>query len=285
MVANYHTACKVALLIACVILCPCSARADSGPSAEVHDLHALLPSLISSQLRASGDVLEPRGQASSITIQEVVIKGSDAIVHWTDADFPQFDGIAGLRHSAGRWWYVSSDFGTWPSLPAFGSALALAEDNTSLWIAEHKLGAHRFVNCDGSIEQLQGRLPGLFSPPCGWTDNLYEYVDSFFLRLTFGINRWSLPGVHFSSLYGGRLDTGFCFTTTLDSAQRINASGASIDVWFPYILNPEGRYTLSLAQVSQPVFATVHDNTLHFTLPAFSVEAREALDGEIRMVR
>jgi hypothetical protein len=271
------------ILVMCLALAPLLAGADSGPSTQVHTLRNDLPLLISSQMLGTGPVTFPYESRSSIKIEEVVVRGTDAVAYWKDLGLPSYDGIAGLHYSAGRWWYVSSEFGQFITEEARNKELASAREGVSSWINRAKLGAHDPVSCSGSLEQYQGKTPGLFWTPCGWWDTLHQYLDGFIVDVTFEVDRLSLPGVHFRSIYGARQDTGFFFTMSLDSSKSVNASRATINVWFPYVLEPTYKYTLSVAQLNQPIVATLQNNTLHFTLPAFSVDPHGTFVGEIRM--
>jgi hypothetical protein len=60
--------------------------------------------------------------------------------------------------------------------------------------------------------------------------------------------------------------------------------GTTIDVWFPFVLDDRLRYNLSFVSAGKPsgmIFGTAFDNTLHFVLPAFSVEPNAPLMAEI----
>jgi len=67
------------------------------------------------------------------------------------------------------------------------------------------------------------------------------------------------------------------------------STGSKIDVWFPYVLDPWRRYSLNVAFVTPEitdVIGTLHDNTLHFELPAFALSTERAgiaqIDGIVR---
>jgi hypothetical protein len=60
--------------------------------------------------------------------------------------------------------------------------------------------------------------------------------------------------------------------------------GTAVDIWFPFVLDDRLRYNLSFVSAGKPsgmIFGTVFDNTLHFVLPAFTIDAREPLMAEI----
>ncbi len=60
--------------------------------------------------------------------------------------------------------------------------------------------------------------------------------------------------------------------------------GTTIDVWFPFVLDDELRYTLSFFSDDKPsgqIAGTIFDNTLHFVLPAFVMAPGKTLMAEI----
>ncbi len=77
----------------------------------------------------------------------------------------------------------------------------------------------------------------------------------------------------------------FFFSATVKSASAVHVqSGTTIAVWFPFVLEPEQRYSLTIAHTDEPIgpiFGTLKDNTLQFVLPAFSMKPGAHLMGEI----
>ncbi len=78
----------------------------------------------------------------------------------------------------------------------------------------------------------------------------------------------------------------FFFSGTVQAAQPVHVqSGTTIDVWFPFVLDPSLRYSLTIAAPNAmslgPVEGTLKDNTLHFVLPAFTAPPGAELMGEI----
>lgn len=60
--------------------------------------------------------------------------------------------------------------------------------------------------------------------------------------------------------------------------------GTAIDIWFPFVLDDQLRYNLSFFSAGKPsgmIFGTLFDNTLHFVLPQFTIDPRDALMAEI----
>ncbi|HEX8805462.1 MAG TPA: hypothetical protein VF741_00880, partial [Candidatus Aquilonibacter sp.] len=84
--------------------------------------------------------------------------------------------------------------------------------------------------------------------------------------------------------FGG--NSYFFFSGTVQSTQPVHVQpGTTIDVWFPFVLDPSLRYSVTIAAPNVmsigPVEGTLADNTLHFTLPAFTAPPGADLMGEI----
>jgi len=77
----------------------------------------------------------------------------------------------------------------------------------------------------------------------------------------------------------------FFFSADVKSTQPVHVhAGTTIDVWFPFVLHPEKKYSLTIGYTDVPIGpieGTLKDNTLHFVLPAFSVKSGAHLMGEI----
>jgi hypothetical protein len=77
------------------------------------------------------------------------------------------------------------------------------------------------------------------------------------------------------------------FSGIVSSAKPIHVqAGTTIDVWFPFVLEPSLRYSLTIdPTVGTPIAVTLPGilakNTLHFTLPAFTLEPGADLMAEI----
>jgi len=78
----------------------------------------------------------------------------------------------------------------------------------------------------------------------------------------------------------------FFFSGTLDSPTTVHVdAGTKLSVWFPFVLDTTKTYSLTIAHVT-PVIGPINgtllrDNTLHFVLPAFTIEPGADIMGEI----
>lgn len=89
----------------------------------------------------------------------------------------------------------------------------------------------------------------------------------------------------YPTTYGFTSDSVAYFDLTVDSNAPIHFSpGTEIEVWFPFVLDDRLRYDFFLdgAQPALgPIVSDAFDNTLHFTLPAFTVTPGKELMSEI----
>lgn len=77
----------------------------------------------------------------------------------------------------------------------------------------------------------------------------------------------------------------YFFNLVTDATTPVNVQAAStLDVWFPFVLDPDDRYVLWLGFVDPDIEAlpgTLKDNALHFELPAFATRPGKTALGEI----
>jgi hypothetical protein len=73
----------------------------------------------------------------------------------------------------------------------------------------------------------------------------------------------------------------YCFFSgTVQSRKPIHVgAGTTIDVWFPFVLDPSLRYRLTIGSLR--VAGSLGHNSLHFSLPAFTVPPGVELTGAI----
>lgn len=80
-------------------------------------------------------------------------------------------------------------------------------------------------------------------------------------------------------------DSYFFLSATVESRTPIHVrAGTTIDVWFPFALETNKTYSLTIGFTDEPIGpidGTLKDNSLHFVLPAFSVHPGAHLMGEI----
>jgi len=101
-------------------------------------------------------------------------------------------------------------------------------------------------------------------------------VADFTTRIPTEAESWVSPGGNSYVFFSG----------TVQSPQAVHVqAGTTLDVWFPFVLDPSLRYNLSLAghgfSPIGHVDGTLKDNTLHFVLPAFTAPPGVDLMGEI----
>lgn len=160
----------------------------------------------------------------------------------------------------------------------------------------HRLGARWAVDAPGSASASPPPISisnagGVLAPQIAQTGG-YRFV------LAYSAND-APPGAAFAFVYGRvptsaeflayptvypiSADAVFYFDLTAGAAVRFGA-GSSLDVWFPFVLDDRLRYDLFVdgtAPAIGPIASRVFDNSLHFTLPAFSMPAGKAITGEI----
>jgi len=77
----------------------------------------------------------------------------------------------------------------------------------------------------------------------------------------------------------------YFFSLLTDAAAPVNVkAGSTLDVWFPFVLDPNEHYALWLGFVDPEISAipgTLRDNALHFELPAFTTRPGKTALGEI----
>ncbi len=77
----------------------------------------------------------------------------------------------------------------------------------------------------------------------------------------------------------------YYFDLTVDGAAPVHfASGTTVDVWVPWVLDQNMRYDLTIGFAQPyigPIFATLHDNVLHYELPGFTAIPGRTMMAEI----
>lgn len=80
-------------------------------------------------------------------------------------------------------------------------------------------------------------------------------------------------------------DGYFFFSSTVQSSVPIHVeAGTTIDVWFPFALDPSLYYGLTIAHADKPIGpidGTLKANVVHYVLPAFTLPPGATLMGEI----
>lgn len=222
-------------------------------------------------------------------IDGIVVKGNDAVAQWEGENTSWVDV---LYRRYDRWWLNVQDNLVWGACPdAHGR-------RSPIWklAAEHlpatqtpsppPPSALGYVapkeHCDSGAP-----LPTWESPSV-WYGSGYEMVlhpaANDAARLATFTTRLRAPTEAESWVTRGG-NSYFFFSATVQSTQPIHVqAGTRIDVWFPFVLKPDKKYSLTIGYTDAPVGpveGTLKDNTLHFVLPAFSVKPGAHLMGEI----
>ena len=249
---------------------------DAGPGKEVRAIRHDLPTLLAAD--ASG----------RIAVDGVVVDGNAALAQWHD---DRHHDVAYLTRRLHTWWLT---FGEIPNsdIPASLRARASAAlSEVPAWLL-----AHGAVTCPSRA-------------PCeidyGNPSFDYEYLRQRLLRpwntdgydVTIALApRDARPDAALFNL-SGRAPTEaeswlapqgnsfFFFSGTVKSANPIHVqAGTTIDVWFPFVLDPSLTYSLTIAHADAPIGpidGTLRDNVVHFELPAFVLSPGAELFGEI----
>jgi hypothetical protein len=272
-------------------LVPCNAYAqDAGPGREVKAIRHDLPILLQSRTK--------------ISIDAVAVAGDQALAQ-IDSDGAQ--KIVWLKRRLSRWWYVESiafdsegrasfcagDFGVRAKSPSPellqlaglpGNLVTVAVSALPLLQHAPSPGPATFnIHCDyaaPTAELTQRQL---------WGQGPYS-VTSDFAHNDAGANAYLLVFERIPTAAESWLTEGgnayFYFSAKFKhSPVAVHVSnGTTLDVWFPFVLDTNKTYSLTIAHVTPvigPINGTLKDNTLHFVLPAFAIEPDATMMGEI----
>jgi hypothetical protein len=252
-------------LIFALAVWPLVAHADdAGDLSDVRALEHDLPILRSLQ--------------SPITVESMRYFGIGAIVAWRIGHFHERDQML-KRYD--RWWFVQilstyEEPSPQPTCTPGGVCLT-SSGGISLFTPE---GTFR-----GPVLFGDG-----FGRPLWTTDGGYRVglhfaqsdssndaaITDFRTRIPTQAESWITPGGN----------SYFFFSGTVKSEQPVHVhAGTTLDVWFPFVLDDALRYSITLAAPHLmsigPIDGTLKDNTLHFTLPAFTAPPGADLMGEI----
>lgn len=189
--------------------------------------------------------------SSAIQIDHIEVNNGSATVKWHDAS--NDDYVSALKKRYDRWWLLTDT----DPCASTGTAETLFQANFPLRLTgDGYRVAIRFATNDA-------------------TDN--AGIESFTSRAPTETESW----VNYPSG-----NSYFFFSGTVQSTLPVHVqAGTTIDVWFPFVLDPSLRYSLTIAAPNVmsigPVDGTLADNTLHFVLPAFTAVPGADLMGEI----
>lgn len=243
-----------------VLIAPSSVRADDvGSRRDIRAIRHDLPTIL-------GNTATP--------VDDVVVDGTHAIVRVGKT-------VRGLEHIYDRWWDVESDYQQFPA-----PIRALAAEHISAFAQLSPPLESTGTLCDpGAIDSRASVCPIT-------TSGHYRMQAHFAPSDAAAGARFAIlgrrPSENESWTYrtiGGYGNAYFFFSLTLQSPSTLHIGGGStIDVHFPFALDPTYRYSITLANaqpVIGPIDGTLHENTLHFVLPAFAAAPNADLMGEI----
>jgi hypothetical protein len=236
-------------------------------------------------MRASAPILLDNYLARPLTIDDVVVDGDAAIATWHSAGKP---GVATFRRRNDVWWLVATFDTSSPAIKRTTAAIArdLAIPADLAWQTE----VH--VPDIDTQSQIQRQV---LQPACaGCLSTLWNDADGFEATLAFtaGTETWD-PGF---AIIGRAPTVGempptpyenayfFFRVVTKGSSPVMVRNGATLDIVFPYVLDTSKQYVLSLDFLRPDIEdlpGALHDNTLHFTLPAFETLPGKAAFGEV----
>jgi hypothetical protein len=283
--------------VAAAIAAPASAAGNRGTAVAIAAIRHDLPLLLAARLR---DVhVKP-------SVDWVVANGNNAVAMWHAG---KNRGIVSLRFRSDRWWWRGAATATWPGewtpmwvpgrqASCFGYAVAPGPPSA------HDLLAQGFID-KALADELSDRLRA--TPTTGipelkecFPDTRYiksptdAYDATFFHKEDVGWRWFTLHGRAAAGSSKATIpgaDTYYVFTL---SAQAFPAdappptitfaSGSTFEVWFPYVLPTDRRYTLRITGVlPEPasISGTLRNNVLRFVLPSFTLRTDVPAQGEI----
>ena len=256
-----------------------------GPAASISAIKHDVPFLLASSL----------GPRPKPALDLVYTDGSNAAVAWHSG---KAAGLVLLRIMRGRWWWVAaastvdSSFGYWTPLKSPGSEVSVCGANlvhspTAGNLLSAGLIARPFVTgLEPYLRVLRSGAPDdHLLPSCDYPSLYQDVTDGY--NATFD----SPDVLDQVSLHGGAPADSemppvyFEFTLSTHSSRPVAVkTGASIHVWFPFVLNQHERYSLMLTGADEDLASLTgyfKDNTLTFPIPAITLTSNVPLHGRI----
>jgi hypothetical protein len=241
------------------------------------------PHPILRDLRGSAPILLAHFVPSPM-LGDAVIEGDEAIVMWQSGGKP---GLATFRRRNDRWWVTG----------VFDRSGPAVKQQPQEWVRKVSVSPALVARAEEHVAGFDTQMPiarPFEEAACAaCPSRLWNFNDGFETTLTFdsATPTWD-PGFAIR----GRAPTVaempptphenafYFFSVVTKGAQPVVLKSATLDVWFPYVLDAKQKYALLLGFVRpniEDVRGTLSGNTLHFVLPAFStVPGKDAL-GEI----
>ena len=298
-----------AFLAVSLLLAAGIARADDyGPHPALRAIRSALPVLLATRLK----VLHA---TERVTVPDVVVDGNSAIAGWSAG---HANGLALFARHPNGWWMtgeanrVLENYWSYDNPGALPICVRASVGPTSEDLRQElhppvrllELAAAHIAEIaqgDAELAAYSRAHPGAFRP--GYHEDCFTVGEPPLVSTLGGyLATWTFPAhAAGSSLRNftfrsraptdGEMapargaDSIFFFTIQSRDAQNARvASGSTLDVWSPFVLDPSLRYTLTLAlgdPTIGPLAGTLGDNTLHFALPAFTAPPSVELMGEI----
>lgn len=284
---------------------------DYGPRRDVRAVRAAVPVLIAARARALS-------VAEQVRVSDVVVVGDEAVALW-NAGIQS--GIVGLRRRYDSWWVsgqVDRDASETTELYWFvdlPGALPTCRDSGGFAAAPDALPVElnlspstisiaatqiAIIAEDGAREAAWRKLHPTLIVPYGIQRDCFtvrtkpsfeDYSGGYRANLT-----WTTPASLDIARFTGRAPTlaefsgqapgadAFYFFSVAFGGTGARVTGATLDVWFPFVLDPQLRYALGIAGTgitTAPLTGILRDNVLHFALPPITLPPNGELMGEI----
>ena len=302
----------VALLLLVSAL-PLAARADDyGPRRDIAAIRHDLP-IIERQAEMYPGVVR------SVAIDSVIVDEGDALAQWHDTGTDE-RAIARLNYKYGRWWLLQSTSfgdrgyllahcppdsaptpqflikaGVNPTLAALaGEHMPIVQEATAL-VSQYANDDPHYKICSEVFHIDREYSPEVL--PFQTVGRRLIEGDQYHVMVQLAKNdadqeasiigpqsRAPTEAESWANPPGG--NAYFFFSGTVHATKPVHVqAGTTIDVWFPFVLDPSLRYSLTIAAPNAmslgPVEGTLTNNTLHFVLPAFTAPPGAELMGEI----
>jgi len=288
---------------------------DFGSHGAVSTVRSDMRRLLAHDARAAG--VDPK----DVSISDVVVVGNEALGTW---DFGHRHGIMGLVVRDDRWWDTYDAKGTnstfwvgrgFPPLDGVNPYIPMTPDTSTLssigftadLVAQAGIHNRDVAGAPSNPREMPHIDTGCskcwsLDPQGGLLDVPRAFTADY--RLTFHFSANDAPAaLPITQVYARApsaaeflpnrpiaLGSGYAnavsyFDLSVGGSKAVTFTpGTTIDVWFPFVLDDQLRYTLSFFSDDKPsslIVGTIFDNTLHFVLPAFVMAPGKTLMAEI----
>jgi hypothetical protein len=263
-----------------------------GPLPVHADMKSDAVRLLAHRVRQRG--VDPK----NIVVSDVVVSGNQALLSWNAG---KQRGVMGLLTSADRWWDALD---MTASMPETCWQTVVAYPLAELRDLVHFAGDSRLHPARTCSDSAPSNTVGAGIQPAGGMIHppIRRFTSGYDITIAYARND-AAPNVKLTQLFArpptqaefapnhppapgwGGPDAVCFFDVGIAGSKPVTFErGTAIDVWFPFVLDDQLRYNLSFMSAGKPsgmIFGSVFDNTLHFVLPAFTIDAREPLMAQI----